>query len=219
MRSPPASTSSSVSPGKSLEGAVGGLVAAMLAAWLYERYALGPVARLAFYPGAVILFGAIVSIAGQIGDLAESLLKRDTGVKDSGTLLPGHGGALDRFDSLLFTLPLGYFFFRLTSDVERLPYPLAPVSALGATHAKGLTQFGDRYDDGYWPAGALIESDASTGKWQELTPRLSSTCAVFPHGHRRVQATEGGYAWALWRPYSCCERRGQIFLGHVEFDD
>ena len=98
-----------VSPGKSLEGAVGGLVAAMLAAWLYERYALGPVARLAFYPGAVILFGAIVSIAGQIGDLAESLLKREAGVKDSSRVVPGHGGVLDRIDSLLFTVPVAFW--------------------------------------------------------------------------------------------------------------
>ena len=98
-----------VSPGKSLEGAVGGLVAAMLAAWLYERYALGPVARLAFYPGAVILFGAIVSIAGQVGDLAESLLKREAGVKDSSRVIPGHGGVLDRIDSLLFTVPVAFW--------------------------------------------------------------------------------------------------------------
>ena len=73
--------------------------------------------------------------------------------------------------------------------------------------------------DGYWPAGSLVESDATTGKWQELTPTLSSTCAVFPHRNPRVQATDGGYAWALWRPYSCCQREGQVFLGHVEFAD
>jgi integrating conjugative element protein (TIGR03756 family) len=71
--------------------------------------------------------------------------------------------------------------------------------------------------DGYWPAGALVESDASTGKWQELTPTLSSTCAVFPHGNTRVQAPQGDYAWALWRPYACCERRGQVFLSSVDF--
>lgn len=72
-------------------------------------------------------------------------------------------------------------------------------------------------EDGYWPAGELIESDATTGKWQELTPTLSRTCAVFPHSETRVQAQQGDYAWALWRPYSCCEREGQIFLGSVDF--
>lgn len=71
--------------------------------------------------------------------------------------------------------------------------------------------------DGYWPAGALMETDAATGKWQELTPTLSSSCAVFPHGNAKVQARRGDYAWALWRPYSCCQRRGQVFLGSVDF--
>ncbi|HBX55740.1 MAG TPA: TIGR03756 family integrating conjugative element protein, partial [Pseudomonas sp.] len=72
--------------------------------------------------------------------------------------------------------------------------------------------------DGYWPAGALVESDAQTGKWQELTPTLARTCAVFPHSDVRVQAQQGDYAWALWRPYSCCKREGQVFLGSVDFD-
>ena len=71
---------------------------------------------------------------------------------------------------------------------------------------------------GYWPAGALVESDASTGKWQELTPTLKNTCAVFPHNQLRVQAQRGDYAWALWRPYSCCQRRGQVFLGSIDFN-
>ncbi len=70
--------------------------------------------------------------------------------------------------------------------------------------------------DGYWPAGALVEGDATTGKWQELTPTLSQTCAVFPHHNPRVQAQQGDYAWALWRPYACCERKGQIFLGSID---
>ncbi|MDR2014693.1 MAG: TIGR03756 family integrating conjugative element protein [Azoarcus sp.] len=71
---------------------------------------------------------------------------------------------------------------------------------------------------GYWPAGALIEHDAKTGKWQELTPTLSMKCAVFPHSGTQTQAHQGDYAWALWRPYACCKREGQIFLGSVEFD-
>ncbi|WP_425057015.1 TIGR03756 family integrating conjugative element protein [Sodalis ligni] len=71
--------------------------------------------------------------------------------------------------------------------------------------------------DGYWPAGELLEGDASTGKWQELTPTLSSNCAVFPHNNAQVQAQQGDYAWALWRPYACCQRRGQTFLGSTDF--
>jgi integrating conjugative element protein (TIGR03756 family) len=71
--------------------------------------------------------------------------------------------------------------------------------------------------DGYWPAGELMESDASTGKWQELTPTLSTACAVFPHDDTKVQAQRGDYAWALWRPYACCERKGQVFLGSTDF--
>lgn len=66
---------------------------------------------------------------------------------------------------------------------------------------------------GYWPAGALKESDADSGKWQELTPTLSTTCAIFPHNKPQQQARKGDYAWALWRPYACCPRRGQTFLG------
>lgn len=72
-------------------------------------------------------------------------------------------------------------------------------------------------EDGYWPAGELVETDAQTGKWQELTPTLSRTCAVFPHNDARVQAQRGDYAWALWRPYACCEREGQFFLGSTDF--
>lgn len=74
--------------------------------------------------------------------------------------------------------------------------------------------------DGYWPAGPLMESDASTGKWQELTPKLSMHCAVFPDDQTlHQQAIDGAYAWTLWRPYSCCQREGEVFLGSVDFSE
>lgn len=71
--------------------------------------------------------------------------------------------------------------------------------------------------DGYWPAGALEESKASTGKWQELTPHMSNGCTIFPKPGILTQARHGDYAWTLWRPYSCCKRRGQKFLGSTDF--
>jgi phosphatidate cytidylyltransferase len=95
----------SVSPAKTVSGAIGGLLASILVAWLAARYLLRPAAQLGFRPGGVIVFGAAISVAAQIGDLFESLIKREAGVKDSSTLIPGHGGVLDRFDSLIFALP------------------------------------------------------------------------------------------------------------------
>jgi len=101
-----------VSPGKTVEGSLGALVGTALVAVGYAAI-LRHFAVYSLGSGAALLLGLVVSVAAQVGDLAESLLKRDAGVKDSGALLPGHGGALDRIDSLLFTLPLGYAFFRL----------------------------------------------------------------------------------------------------------
>lgn len=103
----------SVSPGKTIEGSVGGLLGSVLVTWLLTRWLLRPAAHLDFRwaPVGVILFGAMVSAVGQVGDLAKSLLKRDAGVKDSSTLIPGHGGVLDRVDSLLFVLPVSYVLF------------------------------------------------------------------------------------------------------------
>ncbi|MGV8241818.1 TraU family protein, partial [Pseudomonas aeruginosa] len=63
----------------------------------------------------------------------------------------------------------------------------------------------------------LKEGDASTGKWQELPPSLRFNCAEFPNSGPKPQAVDGDYAWALWRPYSCCQRKGQIFLGSTDF--
>jgi phosphatidate cytidylyltransferase len=98
----------SVSPGKTVSGAIGGLLASMLVACLYARSVLVPVASLGFTLWGALAFGAIISVAAQIGDLFESLLKREGGVKDSSRIIPGHGGVLDRFDSLIFVLPVAY---------------------------------------------------------------------------------------------------------------
>jgi len=99
-----------VSPKRSIEGSLGGLVGACLGVWL---------AALLFLPnfttGHVIMVGLLLGCAGQIGDLFESLLKRACGVKDSGGIFPGHGGILDRLDSLLFAFPLAYYLARLVS--------------------------------------------------------------------------------------------------------
>ena len=97
-----------VSPGKTVSGAVGGLLASMVVSYLYARAVLVPVAHLGFTPWGALLFGALISIAAQIGDLFESLLKREGGIKDSSRIIPGHGGILDRFDSLIFVLPVAY---------------------------------------------------------------------------------------------------------------
>lgn len=93
-----------LSPGKTIEGAGGSIMGGMLAA-LLVRYVFLPEINLF----VVLCLGVFIAILGILGDLAESLLKRGFGVKDSGTIIPGHGGILDRLDSLLFTAPFVYF--------------------------------------------------------------------------------------------------------------
>lgn len=95
-----------VSPNKSWEGVVSGLIAAIAAA-LLAKYTVLPF----FSVGESVVIGFVVGVFGQLGDLAESLLKRDAGVKDSSQIIPGHGGVLDRFDSLLFVSPILYLYF------------------------------------------------------------------------------------------------------------
>jgi phosphatidate cytidylyltransferase len=97
----------SVSPNKTVEGAVGGLVATVVAGWLLFKMIGGT-----WDMGRILLFAAIVSILAQLGDLAGSALKRAAGVKDSGWIFPGHGGLLDRTCSLVFALFFAYYWFR-----------------------------------------------------------------------------------------------------------
>jgi phosphatidate cytidylyltransferase len=102
----------SVSPGKTVEGAIGGVLASVLVAWAFGHLVLGPSAQLGFkwFPWGIVVFGVAISVAAQIGDLFESLIKREAGVKDSSRILPGHGGILDRLDSMFFVLPVSYLF-------------------------------------------------------------------------------------------------------------
>jgi phosphatidate cytidylyltransferase len=94
-----------VSPGKTIEGSIGGLAANLFVGSLIKIFFL-PV-----LPWVLsLLFFLVIGIAGQAGDLFESMLKRSSKVKDSGGLLPGHGGFLDRIDALLFAAPVAYFF-------------------------------------------------------------------------------------------------------------
>lgn len=103
----------SVSPGKSVEGAWGGLAAAGVAAVLLHLLVLRHVPGLGLSLPVVTVIGLLLGVTAQVGDLAESVLKREAGVKDSGSLLPGHGGILDRFDAILFTVPLCWILFEL----------------------------------------------------------------------------------------------------------
>jgi phosphatidate cytidylyltransferase len=92
-----------ISPKKTWEGAAGSIAGALIAGGIYGHYLIPDT------PLAIVLPLAVAgNIAGQLGDLAESALKRRAGVKDSGSSLPGHGGWLDRIDSILFTVPVIY---------------------------------------------------------------------------------------------------------------
>ncbi|SFL72730.1 phosphatidate cytidylyltransferase [Pelosinus propionicus] len=95
-----------ISPAKTVEGSIGGLLGSILALTL-----LGLLFRLPVIHSMIM--GLAVGIVAPIGDLAESAIKRFAGVKDSGKLLPGHGGILDRFDSILFTVPIVYYYIHM----------------------------------------------------------------------------------------------------------
>jgi phosphatidate cytidylyltransferase len=97
-----------LSPNKTWEGAIAGLVGAVAAGliacfWFYRRLP----------PGHAVALGLVIGAAAIVGDLSESMIKRATGVKDASRLLPGHGGMLDRLDSLLFAAPVLYYYYRI----------------------------------------------------------------------------------------------------------
>ncbi len=98
-----------ISPGKTWEGAAGGVAFALLGSWLsftlLPRWMAAPIAQPSW---AWIVFGLVVGLAGMLGDLAESLFKRDVGSKDSSTWMPGFGGVLDLLDSILFAAPVAF---------------------------------------------------------------------------------------------------------------
>jgi phosphatidate cytidylyltransferase len=103
-----------ISPHKSVEGAIGGLLFSVLSA-----FACQGIGMLNFAPWQLLSIGLVVGIVGQLGDLSESLMKRDCEVKDSAVLIPGMGGVLDLIDSLLFSAPVFYFYITIW-----LNYPL-----------------------------------------------------------------------------------------------
>lgn len=94
-----------LSPGKTIEGAVGGFLGSLCGATLGGRWLLGH-----FTLTQCLAVGCLLAVLGQLGDLSESLLKRSSGIKDSGVLIPGHGGILDKVDGILFGAPALYYY-------------------------------------------------------------------------------------------------------------
>ena len=92
-----------VSPGKTVAGFLGGAAATIAAGFLFH-FAIPAASR-----AQVLILASLIALTGPVGDLVISVIKRDRGVKDMGTILPGHGGVLDRFDSILYTTPIYYF--------------------------------------------------------------------------------------------------------------
>lgn len=102
-----------VSPNKTIEGLLGGTLATIGVGILLSVFNIGPFDGQPFGLSNALLMGIVVAVIAPIGDLAESLIKRDLKIKDMGTVLPGHGGVLDRCDTLLFVLPTVYYMVRV----------------------------------------------------------------------------------------------------------
>lgn len=119
-----------VSPKKTVEGSIGGSIAAVIAAMI-----IGYFIHIEWYQS--LIGGLLITTFAQVGDLSESLIKRDAGVKDSGNSLPGHGGFLDRADSYLFSTPVAYFYFNYFVASNQLTLDFISF-ARKALHAVGL---------------------------------------------------------------------------------
>jgi len=98
-----------VSPNKTIEGSIGGIVLAIVIISIYYKFFVKAEYSLMWW----YVFTIVISIAGILGDLIESQMKRNLGLKDSGNIIPGHGGVLDRFDALIFALPFAYICYLL----------------------------------------------------------------------------------------------------------
>ncbi|WP_298489064.1 phosphatidate cytidylyltransferase [uncultured Maribacter sp.] len=103
---------SAVSPKKTIEGSIGGFIFALIAAYIISEF------ETLISPMQWIILSTIIVITGSLGDLIESKLKRVAGVKDSGAILPGHGGMLDRLDSLIFAAPFAYLILYIFNYVS-----------------------------------------------------------------------------------------------------
>ena len=101
---------SAASPNKTIEGLAGGMLLAVVAAVVFALVGVHPFDQ--WQEG--LKLGILVALVAPLGDLAESLIKRDLGIKDMGSVLPGHGGVLDRFDALLFVLPAVWYLARVS---------------------------------------------------------------------------------------------------------
>ncbi len=111
-----------ISPKKTVEGAVGGVVSAVIFcavyAWIFVSIAAGEGVQLTVYWWRLLLFVPVGAVAGILGDLSASIIKRQCSVKDFGNIMPGHGGVLDRFDSWLFVAPLLYSFVQVLPIIQ-----------------------------------------------------------------------------------------------------
>jgi phosphatidate cytidylyltransferase len=98
-----------VSPKKTVAGFIGGTIGSVIGVILWSNF----IVEMNSVWYVLILFGVVAGIISQIGDLVASLIKRHTGLKDYGNIIPGHGGILDRFDSILFTTPIVYYYIKI----------------------------------------------------------------------------------------------------------